>query len=240
MHRFYITQGQIVGSEIRFTPSQARQMSRVLRMEIGERVLTFNGSGQEWEVEIVRISPRQAVGLILARRSVAQESPLQITLLQGLLKGSRMDYLIQKAAELGVAEIILLHLHRTVAEGLGKLHRWRRIAIEASEQSGRLTIPAVTGPYPLKAYLAGEEAGCSLLLWERERGRTLSEFLDREPPSPRVRILIGPEGGLDDDEVHLFTRAGFIPLSLGPRTLRAETAAIAAVTILQHRWGDLR
>lgn len=240
MHRFYITKGQITGSEVRFTPSQSRQISRVLRMEIGERVLTFNGSGQEWEVEIVRVSPGQVVGRVLARRAFAQRSPLQITLLQGLLKGFKMDYLIQKVAELGVAEIIVLHLRRTVAEGLGKLNRWRRIAIEASEQSGRLTIPKVTGPHSLEECLAREEAGCSLLLWEGEKERTLSEFFDREPPSSEVRILIGPEGGLDEEEVRLLTRRGFIPLSLGPRTLRAETAAIAAVTILQHRWGDLR
>jgi 16S rRNA (uracil1498-N3)-methyltransferase len=239
MHRFYITKGQIAGSEVHFAPGQARQMSRVLRIAMGERVLTFNGSGQEWEVEIVRISPRQVVGRILAARSAAQQSPLQITLLQGLLKGSKMDYLIQKAAELGVAEITVLSLRRTVAEGLGKLNRWRRIAIEASEQSGCLTIPAVTGPYPLAAYLARGEGGCSLLLWEGEKGKTLSEFFDREPPSPRVRILVGPEGGLEEEEVRLLTRRGFIPLSLGPRTLRAETAAIAAITILQHRWGDL-
>jgi 16S rRNA (uracil1498-N3)-methyltransferase len=139
-----------------------------------------------------------------------------------------------------VAEIVVLHLHRTVAEGLGKLSRWQRIAIEASEQSGRLTIPKVTGPYPLREYLAQEDAGCSLLLWEGEQGKTLSDFFDRGPPPPRVRIFIGSEGGLDEEEVRLLTRHGFIPLSLGPRTLRAETAAIAAITILQHRWGDLR
>lgn len=240
MHRFYITEGQLARGEVHFTPSQARQIARVLRRGIGERVLTFNGTGQEWEVELVRVSPRGVVGRILARRSVARESPLQLVLLQGLLKGPKMDYLIQKAAELGVAEVVVLHLRRTVAEGSGRLPRWRRIAIEASEQSGRLTIPRVTGPYPLAEYLARGEEGCSLLFWEREEGGTLSEFFDREPPSPRVRVFIGPEGGLDEEEVRLLTRHGFIPLSLGPRTLRAETAAIAAITLLQHRWGDLR
>lgn len=239
MHRFYVTAEHRLGGEVRFTAAQVRQIIRVLRMGVGSRVLTFNGSGQEWEVEIVAASPREVVGRIVEERSASRESALRIVLVQGLLKGPKMDYLIQKATEMGVAEIVLLSTNRTVAEGFGKVDRWGRIAIEAAEQSGRVFIPKLTGPFPLEAYVAGPGRGARLVLWEGEQVGTLAALLDRAPPPGEVTVLVGPEGGLETDEVALVTRTGFTPVSLGPRTLRAETAAVAALAILQHRWGDL-
>lgn len=209
-------------------------------MGIGSRVLTFNGTGHEWEVEIVTASPRQVVGRVVAERSLTRESPLRVVLLQGLLKGPKMDFLIQKATEMGVAEVVLLTTRRTVAEGSGKVARWGRIAIEAAEQSGRLTLPRITGPHPLEGYVAGPGTGAALVLWEGERVGTLGALVDQMPPPDEVKIVVGPEGGLEMDEVALLKRAGFVPVSLGPRTLRAETAAVAALAILQYRWGDLR
>ncbi|MCI0483926.1 MAG: 16S rRNA (uracil(1498)-N(3))-methyltransferase [candidate division NC10 bacterium] len=238
--RFYVTGKPIPGGDVRFSPAQARQITRVLRMGVGSRVLTFNGTGREWEVEIVTASPRQVVGRVVAERSLTRESPLRVVLLQGLLKGPKMDFLIQKATEMGVAEVVLLTTRRTVAEGSGKVARWERIAIEAAEQSGRLTLPRITGPHPLEGYVAGPGSGTALVLWEGERVGTLGALLDQMPPPGEVRIVVGPEGGLELDEVALLTRAGFVPVSLGPRTLRAETAAVAALAILQYRWGDLR
>jgi 16S rRNA (uracil1498-N3)-methyltransferase len=209
-------------------------------MGAGSRVLTFNGTGPEWEVEIVAASPRQAVGRVVAERAAVRESPLRVVLVQGLLKGPKMDFLIQKATEMGVAEVVLLTTRRTVAEGSGRVARWERIAIEAAEQSGRLTLPRLTGPYPLAGYVTGPGSGTALVLWEGARVGTLGALIDHMPPTDEVRIVVGPEGGLEIDEVTLLTRAGFVPVSLGPRTLRAETAAVAALAILQHRWGDLR
>ncbi len=152
-----------------------------------------------------------------------------------------MDYLIQKVTEMGVAEVILLSTRRTVAQGSGKVARWSRIALEAAEQSGRLTVPRLTGPYHLEEeYIAGPAAGAAIVLWEEERVGTFAEVLDRASPPNEIRILVGPEGGLEMDEVALLRGIGFLPVSLGPRTLRAETAAVAALAVLQHRWGDLR
>jgi 16S rRNA (uracil1498-N3)-methyltransferase len=239
MHRFYVTGEHRLGGEVRLSPAQARQTTRVLRMGVGSRILTFNGSGREWEVEIVAASPQQVVGRIIREQSVRRESPLRVVLLQGLLKGAKMDYLIQKVTELGVAEVVLLTTRRTVAEGSGKVTRWRRIAIEAAEQSGRLTIPRLIGPRPLSDYVAGPCVGPSVVLWEGERVGTFAPLLDQAPPPEGINILVGPEGGLEPDEVALLRQAGFVPISLGPRTLRAETAAIAALAVLQHRWGDL-
>lgn len=238
--RFYVTGKHALGGDVRFSPAQARQITRVLRMGVGSRVLTFNGTGQEWEVEIVAASPRQVLGRVVAERSAARESPLRVVLLQGLLKGPKMDFLIQKVTEMGVAEVVLLTTRRTVAEGSGKVPRWERIAIEAAEQSGRLTLPRLTGPHPLEGYVTGPGPGAALVLWEGERVGTLGALLDQMPPPDEVKIVVGPEGGLEMDEVALLTRAGFVSVSLGPRTLRAETAAVAALAILQHRWGDLR
>lgn len=240
MHRFYVEGQHGVGGEVRFTPSQVRQIIRVLRMGVGGRVLTFNGSGQEWEVEIVSASPREVVGRIVAERRTPRESPLRIVLVQGLLKAPKMDYLIQKATEMGIAEVVFLLTRRTVPEGLGKMDRWGRIAIEAAEQSGRLTIPRLTGPRRLEAYAIEPSAGAKLVLWEGEQLGTLGALVDRASPPEEVRVLVGPEGGLEMDEVALLKKNGFVPVSLGPRTLRAETAAVAAIAVLQHRWGDLR
>lgn len=241
MHRFYVTEEQLVGGCVRFNPAQVRQIIRVLRMGVGSRVLAFNGSGQEWEVEIETSSPREVVGRIVAEVSRARESPLRIVLLQGLLKGDKMDYLIQKVTEMGVAEVVLLSTRRTVAQGSGKVARWSRIAIEAAEQSGRLTIPRLTGPYRLEEeYIARPAAGAAIVLWEGERVGTFAGLLDRASPPEEIRMLVGPEGGLEADEVGLLREKGFVPVSLGPRTLRAETAAVAALAVLQHRWGDLR
>ncbi len=240
MHRFYVTGEHCVGGEIRFTLSQARQITRVLRMGVGHRVLTFNGGGQEWEVEIVSASPREVVGRIVAERRIPRESPLRIVLVQALLKAPKMDYLIQKVTEMGIAEVVLLLTRRTVAEGLGKVDRWGRIAIEAAEQSGRLTVPTLRGPYPLADFVAALNPGLKLVLWEGEEVGTLAGLLDRTSPPEEVHVLVGPEGGLDVDEVALLGENGFVPVSIGPRTLRAETAAMAAVAVLQHRWGDLR
>jgi 16S rRNA (uracil1498-N3)-methyltransferase len=230
----------ILGGDVQFSPAQARQITRVLRMGAGSRVLTFNGTGHEWEVEIVAASPRQVLGRVVAERSARRESPLRVVLVQGLLKGPKMDFLIQKATEMGVAEVVLCTTRRTVAEGSGRVARWERIAIEAAEQSGRLTLPRLTGPYPLQAYVTGAGPGAALVLWEGAHVGTLGALIDHMPPPDEVRIVVGPEGGLEIDEVTLLTRAGFVPVSLGPRTLRAETAAVAALAILQHRWGDLR
>lgn len=208
-------------------------------MGVGSRILVFDGSGQEWEVEIVAASPQQVVGRIVGEQSVRRESPLRVVLLQGLLKGAKMDYLIQKVTELGVAEVVLLATRRTVAEGSGKVTRWRRIAIEAAEQSGRLTIPRLIGPRPLAESVARPSVGPSVVLWEGERVGTFGALLDQTPAPEGISILVGPEGGLESDEVALLRRAGFAPISLGPRTLRAETAAVVALAVLQHRWGDL-
>lgn len=241
MQRFYVTGGQLLSGSVRFSPSQARQILRVLRMGVGGRVLAFNGTGQEWEVEIVTASPREVVGRIVGEVSTPRESPLRIVLLQGLLKGDKMDYLVQKVTEMGVAEIVLLSTRRTVARGSGKMARWSRIALEAAEQSGRLTIPRLSGPYPLKEYVAESTAGPAIVLWEGERVGTLAELLNHQASPPdEMKILVGPEGGFEPDEVNLAKGVGFVSVSLGPRTLRAETAAVAVLAVLQHRWGDLR
>ncbi|MFQ5802939.1 MAG: 16S rRNA (uracil(1498)-N(3))-methyltransferase [Candidatus Methylomirabilales bacterium] len=243
MHRFYVTGEQLLGGCVRFNPVQVRQIVRVLRMGVGSRVLAFNGSGQEWEVEIATASPREVVGRLVAEVSMPRESPLRIVLLQGLLKGDKMDYLIQKVTEMGVAEVVLLSTRRTVAQGSGRVARWSRIALEAAEQSGRLTIPRLTGPYrleELEEYVAGPPPGVAMVLWEEERVGTFAGVLDQTPPPDEIRILVGPEGGLETGEVALLRGIGFVPVSLGPRTLRAETAAVAALAVLQHRWGDLR
>jgi len=240
MHRFFVITGFHLGDDVRFTAAQARQMTRVLRMGVGARCVCFDGSGREWEVEIVAVSPREVVGRVVAECAPRRESSLRVVLLQGLLKGSKMDFVIQKATEMGVAGIVLLATKRTVPEGSGKVVRWGRIAVEAAEQSGRVTVPPVTGPHTLETAGLGSTAGVKLVLWEGAPVGSLAPLLDGLPPPRDVVILVGPEGGLEAEEVALLTGRGFVPVSLGPRVLRAETAALAALAILQHRWGDLR
>jgi 16S rRNA (uracil1498-N3)-methyltransferase len=244
MSRFYVPAPQIEKGMIRVEGNEVRHIRRVLRLKTKDEIVIFDGLGKEYEGLIVEEDPSSVVIKIQNVFSSKRDSPLEVTLAQSLLRGEKMDYLIQKATELGVKEIIPIFSSRSVPllEKSGKLkrhHRWERIAIEASKQCGRGVIPKIE---PLQDYSEMLKIASSdffrLILWERE-GIKLKEVLERSKEKAKIFAVIGPEGGFSQEEVEEAKGTGFIPVTLGKRILRAETASLCLLSILQYERGDI-
>lgn len=207
---------------------------RALRLRAGDQLVVFDGHGAERLVEVTALGPRGASVRVLDARIVARESPLTLVLCPALLKGSKMDFVVEKATELGVQRIAPV----VTRHGIGQradVARWARLAAAAAMQSGRARVPQIDAPAPLATRLAEAWPGDRLLCWEDEASTRLSH---QGAAASHVVVLIGPEGGFAADEVTLARTHGFVTIGFGPRILRAETAAIVAVALVQHRWGD--
>jgi 16S rRNA (uracil1498-N3)-methyltransferase len=212
---------------------------RVRRIRPGAKLILIDGCGGEAAGTVIRISDSEALididgnaGELHAQR----ESPLALTLAQAVLKSDKIDLVVQKATELGVHEIVLHISERCVLKpSAERLHRWDKIARTAAKQSQRIHIPRITGPVALDTVLHAARPGLRLLFWEGAPGAV------RWPdgPADAAVVVIGPEGGFAEHEVDAARAAGFCIVGLGPRILRAETAAIAALALCQQRWGDL-
>jgi 16S rRNA (uracil1498-N3)-methyltransferase len=222
---------------------QAHHAVRVLRLETSAVVTLFNGDGAEYQAVVERIEKDGVRVKVQQRVQAGRESPLEIVLGQGLSSGERMDYTVQKAVELGVAAIQPLAARRSVVRLHGeraerRVEHWQAIAIAACEQCGRNRVPQVLPLLQLDAYLAGRAAQASderrVLLSPRSARR----LRDLKPPVGAVVLLAGPEGGYSPDEERAAEQAGFQPVRLGPRVLRTETAAVAALAAMQALWGD--
>jgi len=225
---------------------ETRHLRDVLRLKTGDEVFVFNGAGREFKCKIANIA-RDSVQLsIMAEVAPARpESPLSLTMAVALLKGEKFDLVLQKLTELGVTRVqplITTLADVRLKEGADvdrKLTRWRRIVMEAAKQCGRAVVPEVTAPKDICDLVESEEHP-ALMFSERD-GQSLPEIL-RDLPSElsSVFALVGSEGGWTNDELAQARQAGWKIVTLGGRILRAETAAIAVATLLQHRFGDLR
>jgi 16S rRNA (uracil1498-N3)-methyltransferase len=227
-----------VGMPLTLPEAAARHIGQVLRMRVGEGLTLFDGRGGEYAATLETVERREVVVAIEQFVDVDRESPLQLTLAQCVSKGDRMDYTIQKAVELGVTQIVPLLSARSVvkldAERWDKKQEhWRGVVASACEQSGRTRVPSIASVQTLSAWLPST-AGLRLVL---APGGT--ESLESLSAATAATLLVGPEGGLADDEIAQAVRAGFVPLGLGPRVLRTETAGVALIAALQSRWGDL-
>lgn len=211
-------------------------------MREGAPLRVFDGTGSEFQAEIVRVDGDEVTVHLAAQAQTATESPLRITLVQGVSRSERMDWTLQKATELGVSSIAPVLTARSVVrlddkQAEKKQAHWRAIVIGACEQCGRSKIPSVSAPMSLRDYFANvRKEGMRLVLSPSAPG-SLAGIASL--PS-KVDLLIGPEGGLDDDELSAAQKAGFMPVRLGPRVLRTETAAVVALSVLQALWGDLQ
>jgi 16S rRNA (uracil1498-N3)-methyltransferase len=218
-----------------------RHLARVLRVGRGESVTLFDGTGSEVEAEVVRVGARETELQVTAgarRAGVSTAPAVAITLLTAIPRGERMDLLIEKACELGVARVVPVVAERSVVRpgaGTPRRRRWEKIAREAARQCGRADVPAIADPTPLPDVLAGELPPRRFAL--APDGTPLRAALDG-PPAPTA-LLVGPEGGLAPDEIAAAEAAGFAAVSVGPRILRVETAAIAAVTLVHAAAGGL-
>lgn len=231
------------GSEVRLQPDAAHHAVRVLRLNVGEPVTLFDGRGGEFEARITRIDRGEVSVKTGAHLDIERESGLNILLVQGLSSGDRMDITLQKAVELGVAAIQPVATERSVVKlkderAQRRMEHWQNLVISACEQCGRNRVPEVLPLLDLPDWLARLNAPvpddeARLLL-----SPTASVPLKELVPPARMMLLIGPEGGLSPAETQLAQSRGFRPVRLGPRILRTETAALAALSAIQALWGD--
>ncbi len=241
MHRFFVPE-PIQGDSIIFGSGQSRQMAAVLRLRAGDRIVAFDGGGGEFEIALDSVDRSSTVGRIVDRRNGHPEPALDATLYQSLLKGDRLDWLVQKTVEVGVGRIVPIVTDHCVARGLTakRLERLRRIAIEASEQSGRASVPYVGESITLAEALRTLSIP-AMIPWENQADGPVTVILDRLVPEKAgsIGLFIGPEGGFSDTEIAAAAGAGAVPVTLGPRILRSETAAIVALTLVLSREGTL-
>ncbi len=236
---FFIHSSAVAAGSIEITGELAHHLRNVLRLRPGETITLVDEARQRYRAVTDSLSARSIVARIEGAPQPPPATGPEITLFPALLKGKKMDWLIQKATELGVHAIAPVISERTMArpETERGADRWRRIALEAAQQSSRLDVPQIAPPIPLEALLAAPPAGdAGLILWERER-RPLRDVLQGLPRRPRLSVIIGPEGGLATQEVEHAIAAGYRPGSLGAPILRAETASLAALAMLLYEFG---
>jgi 16S rRNA (uracil1498-N3)-methyltransferase len=240
----------IPGSIVELPPETASHLARVLRARSGDELILFNGDGREFNGAIETVRGSRVSASVGDGRPVDRESPLAITLVQCVPRGDRMDFIVQKATELGVARIVPVLSQRSVvrldkSQAESKAVHWRAVAVSACEQCGRNRLPVIEAAQPLLNYLGESSPGTGpRLVLEPESAPQMGTLA----PGPggaadaavtSAEIAIGPEGGFASEELEAFRVAGFSQVGLGPRILRAETAAIAAVVWLQARLGDM-
>ena len=252
MHRFFVPPSWVQGNEVTITGPQARQMARVLRMRPGDKVIVLDNSGWEIEVRLESVDQPLVKGEVLHRRLAGREPRTKVSIYQGVLRSNRFEFILQKGTELGVVQFVPVITDRCVVSDLDavekKRRRWEWIIQEAAEQCRRGRKPALR-PAILFAR-ACEEArqagGLSLILWEEEQQLSMRTLLREAPPGREqawppftINLFIGPEGGFTPDEIAVAQRYGLVPVTLGARTLRAETAAIAASAAILYDLGDM-
>lgn len=238
--RIYQPGDYVPDQELELSAAAGQHVGVVLRMQAGEKITLFRGDNCEFEAVIVSVQKRKVMVTVLNQRLVSRESPRSIHLAQAISKGERMEIVIQKAVELGVSSITPLISERSVVrldeERMGKkLAQWQAIAIAACEQCGRNQIPKIAPVLHLQDYLQRHSSALKFVL-HPEMGKS---WRDYQFLTDELALLIGPEGGFSTQEIKQILTYNFNPLSLGPRILRTETAAIAAVSVLQAICGDL-
>jgi 16S rRNA (uracil1498-N3)-methyltransferase len=238
--RVHVEEPLAAGQSCLIGGSAANHIMRVLRLRDGDLLTLFDGRGGEYGARITGLRKDSVQVAVQEHRAVERESALHLTLAQGISRGERMDWVMQKATELGVRRIVPVFTERSIVrlderQSERKLQHWRAITISACEQSGRNRLPEVTAPLGLYETLRAIDPDATRVLLS-PAGTLRARDLER--PS-KIAMLIGPEGGLSDNEEEAAVSAGFRQVQLGPRILRTETAAIAALAALQHDFGDL-
>lgn len=252
--RFYAPPAAFAADEksVTLSAEETRHARDVLRLQAGEEVFVFDGAGREFRCAVQSISRNStSLSLIEEVASVRPESPLDLTLAIALLKGEKFELVIQKTTELGVKRIVPLDTERADVRlrdrdnSQKRVARWQRIALEAAKQTGRAFVPEIAEPATFNSLMLskveeGTLSGNAKLMFSEREGASLLEATTILPAPPaRIIAIVGPEGGWSDNEIETARTAGWRIVTLGGRVLRAETAGIAVVTLLQHRFGDL-
>lgn len=238
--RIYIDQALTVDTTIQLSDDAFGHVVRVLRLTDGDAITLFNGDGNDYAATLTDVAKKKAFAQVLSSQAIDNESPLNLHLGQGISRGDRMDFTLQKSVELGVNTITPLFTERCGVKLSGerlakKVEQWQKIVVSACEQSGRATVPVVNEPMYLNDWLTEQTEALKLNLHPRAEHSIMTLPIE----TARVRLLIGPEGGLSDEEIEVASDAGYTEVLMGPRVLRTETAALTAITALQCRFGDL-
>lgn len=237
MHRFFVT--DIHDDQVVFSPEQVHQITAVLRLEPGQPIVALDNSGWEFEAVLVEVGRKRVTAVIQHKRLVTTEPASQLTLYQSLLKRDNFEWVLQKGTELGVSCFVPLITERTVARLPQKNDRWQRILTEAAEQSGRGRIPELAKPVALAQAVTDLSPNhVGLIPWEEAGEGSIKAYLTGKRGTA-VSLFIGPEGGFTADEITLARQNSIQPVTLGQRILRAETAAVAAITLTLYELGEM-
>lgn len=258
MHRFFVLRDEVhtpspwnVGTELDLDETDAHHIFRVLRLKPGETVVLCDGHSFDYEARLVRVDKAVVRARVTSVHPSLTEPRLFLTLVQGVAKGGNMDLVVQKAVEIGVSRIIPVVTERTVVQlddkrADSRVERWQRIAYEAAKQSRRGIVPFVQSIVDWTQLWRKDDLGHVFVPWEEEDGRGLLEAIEEAKPRPRseerrpaVTVVIGPEGGLTPEEIDVARRHGAKPVTLGPRILRTETAAIVASALVLGAYGEM-
>ena len=237
--RIYCAQRLQEGSNVVIDKAASHYLAKVLRLQPGRGLTLFNGDGYQYSAVITCVNKKSVETSVDTKHHITTESPLQTELAIGISRGERMDWVLQKATELGVSSLVPLITERTEVKlnperTAKKMRHWQQITISACEQCGRNVLPQLQPPKTLASYIEMASADVKFVLAANKQ----ADATNREVPAS-VALLIGPEGGLCEQEIELANAGGFQGLSLGARVLRTETAPLAALTIVQYRWGDM-
>ncbi|MFY9141016.1 MAG: 16S rRNA (uracil(1498)-N(3))-methyltransferase [Thermacetogeniaceae bacterium] len=245
MHRFYVPAVPL-DEDFPLPRRDAKKILRVLRLSPGEEILLWDDEGREYRAQITRAEGMSVYVKVLEEQSKEVESPLPLVLVQGIPKGDKFEFIIQKATELGVWRVYPALTERTIVrippERQGsRRERWQSVAREAARQSGRVQIPEIMPITTLTELVQNiEKDAHRLILWEGEKGTGLKDYLRQNKPNQgAVYLFVGPEGGFSRQEVDFCINNSFTSVTLGPRILRTETAGLVSLSLILYEWGDL-
>ena len=239
IQRFHVDQIDKSKSHLEIAGEQSHYVTRVLRLQTGDRMILFDGSGSEWTSKIIDTKRNRLLLELEERATPDRESPINLTLIQSISRSQRMDLVMQKSTELGVTRIVPVFSNNTIVKMKEdkiekKINHWRNILISASEQSGRTKIPDLISPIQLETECLKRYKSDLSIFYDT----TGKDSYDANKPKD-ITAVIGPEGGFTEDEKQMAIDAGYMVMQSGPRLLRTETAPIMALSILQYLYGDL-
>ena len=245
MHRFFVSPESFFGDEVIIRGPDVNHIRNVLRLKAGDRIVVLDGAGQQYQICLKQVLKDEVREEVVDKQTFQTESQVKIWMGQALIKGNRFDNLIRKSVELGVHAIFPLNAERCVArlnpgEAEKKIERWQKIAQEAAKQSGRVAVPKVNPQISsVQAFCEGtRDCDLKLVFWEQEC-QTRIRDLETKKQVASIAFMAGPEGGWAGSEIDSIRQHGFQTVTLGPRILRADSASLVILAILQNVWGDL-
>ena len=245
MRYFFIEPTRVTGPVVSITGPEAHHIKTVLRLKPGDGLKLFDGTGFEYEAVITSVSVKEVTVEIQRKLKAAAPSGVQIIVAQAFLKEKKMDDLVRKLCELGVAHWVPFFSQRSIARPdakrlAGRSQRWQRIATEALKQCRRIDTPQIADALSFEEIMDfSQNCDLRIVFWENESSLLTADLASKDNPAKKILLMLGPEGGFTDQEIKRLQNGGFVSAGLGPRILRAETATIAAATLVQYLYGDM-